>query len=91
MKSKKAKYQRRHIVVHRYNQIDDRPRQSALFMPIITQLSRDIAVIANKKGFNKKDFSRAFREFQDVIGVYPFPDELVTSYMKRDRAFKRIA
>lgn len=87
---KRKKPNRRKVVVRRYNHIDARVRLDPQFLPMFTIFAKQIGEMSKKKHFNKKEFSRAFMEFNEIVGIYPFPHDLVTSYMKRDWAFKRV-
>ena len=82
MKSKKRKYQRRDIVLYKHKPYDDTKRNDTIFVPLFSVFMMDMRKIAMKKGFNKKEFSSAFRRFEDVTGAYPFPKHLVTRYLK---------
>jgi len=83
---KKRKYQRRRVVVKRYNYLDPRVRVDPKFLVMFTIFARQIEQISKKKYFNKKEFSQAFAKFNNIIGIYPFPNHLITRYMKNDIA-----
>ena len=70
------------VVVDKVKAFDPAKRNDVLFLPLFSIFMMDMRKIAMKKGFNKKEFSTAFRRFADVTGAYPFPPHLVTAYLK---------
>ena len=86
----KKKHKRKHcyrkVIVKRYSYIDPRVRVDPQFLVLFTKFARDIERMSKKKYFNKKEFSQAFAKFNNIIGIYPFPNHLITRYMKHDIA-----
>ena len=83
-KNRKGIYQKRRILIvrtcrHNCYQIRQDPYFVELFISFIFEMRK----IAKKKGFNKKEFSGAFRIFNDHLGAYPFPQKLRTRYVKK--------
>jgi len=80
---KKRKYQKRIIIKrvckHDCYKIRSNPEFTKLFAELVVCMSH----IAQKKGFNKKEFSHAFGRFNDVLGAYPFRGKDTTRYMTK--------
>ena len=80
---KKRGCSKRNVLTYRYKHFDSTKKNDTKFMSLFIVLMADIRKIAIKKGFNKKEFSGAFRRFNEVTGAYPFPPHLMTKYLKK--------
>lgn len=81
---KKRGLNKRRVIINWINYHDGRRRTDPRFYLLFTEFLQEMKAINQKKGFNKKDFSRIFRRFDDVVGIYPFPNKLVTRYLKEN-------
>ena len=84
MKNKtKRPCQRRRVIVYRFVPHGYEIRTDPVFMEQFIEFSSEMQKIANKKGFDKKEFAKAFSIFNKKLGVYPLPQEMTTRYMKK--------